>query len=122
MSVLFKRPAGSLAISIEDFVKVPLRSLSFLDQEIEVDQTIVTEIVIDGLDWDRLRDHNDDYESILFLPEREIVYKDGEYKLGIPMQTVTDEPIQDTEDSNQLLDWISLQIGRQYSLKFIDYL
>lgn len=36
------------------------------------------------LDWDRLRDANDSYHTILFDSKREIVFKDGEYKLGLP--------------------------------------
>jgi hypothetical protein len=35
------------------------------------------------LDWDRLRVANDD-DYILFNPKREIVFKDGEYALGMP--------------------------------------
>jgi hypothetical protein len=36
------------------------------------------------LDWDRLRDANDSYTSILFDPNRVIVLKEGEYVLGLP--------------------------------------
>jgi len=94
MSVLFKRPAGSFAVSVYDFVKEPMRSLSFLQQEIEVDQSITVEEVSDGLDLNRLLDNNDDYESLLYNSKRRIIYKDGEYKLGTPSSEheVSDEP------------------------------
>ena len=36
------------------------------------------------LDWDRLRDANDSYDTILFDSKREIVLKDGEFQLGLP--------------------------------------
>jgi hypothetical protein len=71
-------------MSIEDFITVPMDSLSFLSQNIEANQTIVVEEDSHPLDWDRLRDANDDYDSILFYPERDIVLKDGEYVLGMP--------------------------------------
>jgi len=102
MSVLFKRPAGYLAISVEEFVKEPIKSVSFLNEEVivEVDERVVIEVADDELDWNRLRDTRDDYESLLVSPEREIIYKDGEYKLGIPSvsQKVSDEPIENLED------------------------
>jgi hypothetical protein len=59
-------------------------SLSFLNQNIEANETIVVEEDSHPLDWDRLRDVNDDYDEILFNSKREIVLKDGEYVLGIP--------------------------------------
>ena len=43
-----------------------MNSLSFLSQNIEARETIVVEEDSDVLDWDRLRDANDDYDSILF--------------------------------------------------------
>jgi len=66
MSVLFKRQAKSSAVSLEDFVKEPMESLSFLNREIVVEQPIVVEEVSEGLDWNRLRDLNDDYDTLLF--------------------------------------------------------
>jgi hypothetical protein len=51
----------------------------------EANQTIFVEEDSQPLDWDRLRDANDDYDSILFYPEREIVFKDGDYVLGMPL-------------------------------------
>ena len=59
-------------------------SLSFLNQNIEANETIVVEEDSHPLDWDRLRDVNDDYDEILFYSKREIVLKEGEYVLGIP--------------------------------------
>jgi hypothetical protein len=92
-------------ISIEDFITVPMDSLSFLSEDIEANQTIVVEEDIHQLDWDRLRDANDDYDEILFYPEREIVIKEGEYVLGMPPleQTVSEEPSKDMGDDFQRL-------------------
>ena len=89
-------------MSIVDFITVPLDSLSFLSQDIEANQTIVVEEDSHPLDWDRLRDANDDYDSILFYPEREIVLKEGEYVLGMPPQKemVSEEPSQNTADDD----------------------
>jgi len=39
---------------------------------------------VSELDLNRLKDANDSYEEILVDPEREIIYKDGEYVLGKP--------------------------------------
>jgi hypothetical protein len=52
-----------------------------------------------------LRDANDDYNSILFYPEREIVLKDGEYVFRMPpsKQMVSDQPKQDTGDDDMPL-------------------
>ena len=48
-----------------------MRSLSFMNQEVEANETIVVESVItDDLDMNRLRDVNDDYDEILFNSER----------------------------------------------------
>jgi hypothetical protein len=63
--------------SMEDFIRVPMDSLSFLSQDIEQHEpTIVVEEDSHPLDWDRLRDANDSYASILFDPDREIVVRD----------------------------------------------
>ena len=59
-------------------------SFSLLSEDIEANQTIVVQEDSHQLDWDRLRDANDDYDSILFYPEREIVLKDGEFVFGMP--------------------------------------
>jgi hypothetical protein len=87
-------------MSIADFITVPMDTLSFLSQNIEANKTIVVEEDSHPLDWDRLRDANDDYDSILFYPEREIVLKEGEYVLGMPppKQMVPEEPGEDTAD------------------------
>ncbi len=54
-----------------------MNSLSFLSQNIEQrEPTIVVEEDSRPLDWDRLRDANDSYTSMLFEPNREIVVKD----------------------------------------------
>ncbi len=71
-------------MSISDFITVPMDSLSFLIEDVEANETIVVEDDSHPLDWDRLRDANDDYDEILFYPEREIVLKEGEYVLGMP--------------------------------------
>ena len=92
-------------MSIEDFITVPMDTLSFLSQNIEANQTIVVEEDSHPLDWDRLRDANDDYDSILFYPEREIVLKEDEYVLGMPLakEMVSEEPSQDAGDDAQPL-------------------
>ncbi len=85
-------------MSIADFITVNMGSLSFLNLDVEANQTIVVEEDSHSLDWDRLRDANDDYDTILFYPERKIVLKDGEYVLGMPPPKgiVTEEPSQET--------------------------
>ena len=51
------------------------------------------------MDLDRLLDTNDDYESILYNSEREIVLKDGEFVLAVPEpREVVVELSQDTDD------------------------
>ncbi len=92
-------------MSIADFITVPMDSLSFLSQNIDANHTIVVEEDSHPLDWDRLRDAKDDYDSILFYPEREIVLKEGEYVLGMPLpeQMVSEEPSEDTGDDVQPL-------------------
>ncbi len=103
--MLFKTQAGPPMMSVADFITVPMETLSFLSQNIEANQTIVVEEDIHPLDWDRLRDANDDYDSILFYPEREIVLKEGEYVIGMPppKQMVSEKPSEDTSDDDQLL-------------------
>ena len=80
-------------------------SFSFLSEDVEANETIVVEEDSHPLDWDRLRDANDDYDSILFYPEREIVLKENEYVLGMPApkQMVLNQPCQDSEDDVQPL-------------------
>ena len=92
-------------MSVADFITVHFESLSFLSQNIEANQTIVVQEDSHPLDWDRLRDANDDYDSILFYPEREIVLKEGEYVLGMPLpeQMVSEEPGEDTGDDVESL-------------------
>ncbi len=92
-------------MSIADFITVNMGSFYFLSEDFEANQTIVVEEVRHLLDWDRLRDANDDYDSILFYPEREIVLKDGEYVLGMPppKDVVSEEPGEDKGDDVQPL-------------------
>ena len=92
-------------MSIADFITVRMDTLSFLSQNIEANRTIVVEEDSHPLDWDRLRDANDDYDSILFYPEREIVLKEGEYVLGMPptKEVVSEEPSEGTGDDVQPL-------------------
>jgi len=70
--------------SVTDFITVRMTSLSFLNQEIEANETIISESHRNSLDLNRLCDANDDYDEILFYPEREIILRDGEYVLAIP--------------------------------------
>ncbi len=89
-------------MSIEDFITVDMDSFSFLSEDVEANETIVVEEDSHPLDWDRLRDANDDYDSILFYPEREIVLKEGEYVLEMPPpeQMAPEEPGKDMADDN----------------------
>ena len=105
LEILFKRVAGPPIMSVADFITFPMDSLSFLSQNIEARETIVVEKDSHSLDWDRLRDANDDYDSILFYSKREIVLKEGEYVFGMPSQKkiVSEEPGQDTGDDVQPL-------------------
>jgi hypothetical protein len=48
-----------------------MTNLDFLSKKIEANDTVVVEEDSDLLDWDRLRDANDDYDSILVDPNRE---------------------------------------------------
>ncbi len=92
-------------MSVADFITVPMNTLSFLSQIIEEKQTIVVEEDSHPLDWDRLRDANDDYDSVLFYPEREVVLKDGEFVLVMPpkKEMVSDESHEDVGDDDQQL-------------------
>jgi hypothetical protein len=68
LEVLFKMPAGPPMRSIEDFLTVSMASLGFLSEDIEANVTVITKKEDHPLDWDRLRDANDSYNSILFYP------------------------------------------------------
>ena len=52
-----------------------MTNLDFLSEEIELEEPMIVEYVGDrpSLDWDRLRDANDDYDSILVDPNREFI-------------------------------------------------
>ncbi len=82
-------------MSVADFITVNMDSLSFLSEDIEANETIVSEKDSHPLDWSRLRDANDDYDEILFYSQREIVLKNGEYVLGMPpkKEMVSEETI-----------------------------
>ena len=69
LEMLFKTPVGPPMTSIQDFITVSMDSLSFLSQKIEANETIVADEDSHPLDWDRLRDANDSYSSILFDPD-----------------------------------------------------
>ncbi len=83
LCILF-RPAGPPIRSVENVHDDKMNRLTMSEAQSR-DGTVI-ESVDDrpSLDWNRLRDANDDYDSILFYPEREIVLKDGEFKLGLP--------------------------------------
>ncbi len=80
MSILLIIPAGPLKMSIEDFIHVSMDN-DLPDQEIIVDETGIDEISAETftrlrIDPERLRDTNDDYDSILFYPERKFFVRD----------------------------------------------
>ncbi len=50
-------------MSVADLITIRMDSLSFLSQNIEANETIVVEKDSHSLDWDRLRDANDNYEQ-----------------------------------------------------------
>lgn len=55
-----------------------MNSLGFLDEEVVANETeIESEIDNRPLDWNRLRDANDSYNTILFNSQREIVVRDS---------------------------------------------
>ncbi len=63
--------------SVEDFITVRMDSLSFLSENIVHGNSIIeVEEDRNPLDWDRLRDANDDYDEILFDPNRVIDVRD----------------------------------------------
>jgi len=71
-------------VSVEDFINVPMDSLSFLCEDIESNETIVIEDEKDPLDLNRLLDNNDSYDEIMFHDDKEIRLKNGEYVLARP--------------------------------------
>ena len=86
--MMFTRPAGPLVTTILDFIKVSMDD-DLPDQEVVVDETGIDEVTAETfdrkrIDPERMRDANDDYDSILFYPQREIVLKDSQYVLGMP--------------------------------------
>ena len=70
LGMLLKTPLGPPISPIEDFMHVAMDDLGFLSEEIEARETIVTARDSRPLDWDRLRDANDSYSSILVDPNR----------------------------------------------------
>jgi hypothetical protein len=70
LGMLLKTPFGPPLSPVEDFVHVAMDDLGFLSEEIEARETVVTARDSRALDWDRLRDANDSYSSILVDPNR----------------------------------------------------
>ena len=71
LEVLLKRiPSGPPIRSVEDILDVSMNNLDFLDETIKSSGTIIESVEEHPLDWDRLRDANDSYTSILFYPDR----------------------------------------------------
>ena len=68
LEILFTRPVGPLKRSIEDFITVRMTNLDM--PEIQDHDPTIVEYAGDrpSLDWNRLRDCNDDYDSILITP------------------------------------------------------
>ena len=74
--LLKRRPSGPPISSLEDILDVSMNNLDFLDETIKSSGTIVESVEEHPLDWDRLRDADDSYTSILFDPDREITIRD----------------------------------------------
>jgi len=75
---LFTRPAGPPISIEEDIIRVSMHSLSMPDIQ-DHEPSPKSESLHGGrilLDWDRLKDADDDYDEILFDPNREITVKD----------------------------------------------
>jgi hypothetical protein len=71
-----KPPSGPPIRPEEDFITVDMDNLDFMDEEIKSSGTIVESVDERPLDWKRLYDADDDYDEILFDPNREIVVRD----------------------------------------------
>ena len=70
LNLIIDIPAGPRT-SIEDFFKVNLESLSFMNEEIEANETVIVEgDTHNQLDLNRLLDANDDYNEILYNEDR----------------------------------------------------
>ena len=63
-----------------------MSSLAFLHEKVEVDETVTVEKDKE-LDMNRLLDANDDYDELLFNPDRKVVLRDGELVLAVPQPT-----------------------------------
>ncbi len=74
--LLTRRPSGPPIRSVEDILDVYMNNLDFLDETIKSSGTIVESVDEHPLDWDRLRDANDSYTSILLDPDKEITIRD----------------------------------------------
>ncbi len=69
LEILFRKPAGPPIRIEEDFIEVSMDNLDFMSEDIGYHEpSIVVEEDMHPLDWDRLRDANDDYDSILIKP------------------------------------------------------
>ncbi len=69
---------------LADNLTVSMKKLSYFSQNIEANQSIVVEEDFNPLERDRLRVAFDDYDSILFKPERKILLKDDKYVFLMP--------------------------------------
>jgi hypothetical protein len=77
LEILFTRPpSGPQIRPEEDFIEVRMDNLDFLEDEILSRGTIVESIDERPIDFKRLYDADDDYDEILFDPNREIVVRD----------------------------------------------
>ena len=69
LSILF-RPSGRFVRSVPSFIDVDMTRLTISEAQSR-DGTIVVVNIDDDLDWDRLRNPNDSYASILVDSDRE---------------------------------------------------
>lgn len=75
-----------------------MESMSFIYEDVEANQTIISEEEVrNPLDWNRLKNSNDDYDEILFNADRQILLRNGEYVLAVPEphEVIRDEPSED---------------------------
>lgn len=68
-------------------MKQDMSSMSFIDKEVEANQTFISEEEKNQLDMKRLTDHNDDYDEILYSSKRRFVRRDGEIIMSVPRPT-----------------------------------
>ncbi len=74
---MFSRPLSRPPIRPEeDFIDVRMTNLDFMDDEIKERGTEIVPVEERPIDWKRMYDADDDYDEILFDPNREIVVRD----------------------------------------------